>query len=103
MTYRRTRREAGFLNSLVSRFEEPSKVFDHIRLWHPEGPWSVGVYTPKRKLVARKYFDRDELAAMQSWLCEFQSQFPRIQWFTESGRDAIRRRNYELSNPPPSV
>jgi hypothetical protein len=92
MTYRRTRRERGFLNSLVSRLETPSKVFEHIQFWHPVGPWNVAVFTPyERKLVCRRYFSGDELASLQQWLLELQPQFNLIQWFVTSGKDATKR------------
>jgi hypothetical protein len=89
MTYRRSRREIAFANSLVSRLETPSKVFEHIKYWHPLGPWSVAVFTPiERKLVCRRYFSGDELALLRDWLTELEPQFRFIQWFVESGKNA---------------
>ena len=90
MTYRRTRREIAFANSLVSRLERPNKVFEHIQYWHPVGPWSVAVFTDERKLVCRRYFNGNELALLQQWFFELQSQFRFIQWFVTSGKDAKR-------------
>jgi hypothetical protein len=89
MIYRRTRREIAFANSMASRLEMPSKVFEHIKYWHPVGPWAVAVFTPiERKLIGRRYFGVDEEASLQQWLSELQLQFDSIQWFVASGKDA---------------
>lgn len=89
MTSRRTARERGFLNSLVSRLEAPSDVFEHIKFWHPVGPWNVAVFTPYgRKLVCRRYFNVNELVSLHLWLLSFEPEFKLIQWFVTSGKDA---------------
>jgi hypothetical protein len=89
MTYRRSRREMAFANSMVSRLEMPNKVPEHIKHWHPAGPWSVAVYTPDtRKLIDRRYFGVDEFGLLKKWLCELQPEFDFIQWFVTSGKDA---------------
>jgi hypothetical protein len=89
MTYRRSRREIAFANSLISERERPSKVFQDIKHWHPAGPWTVAVFTPtERKLIDRRYFGVDEEASLRHWLSELQLQFEFIQWFVASGKDA---------------
>jgi hypothetical protein len=91
MTYRRTRREIAFANSMVSRLESPSKVFELVQYWHPVGPWHVAIFTPaERKLVCRRYFNANEVAPLQQWLFELGSQFKYIQWFVMSGKGTKR-------------
>lgn len=89
MTYRRSRAEIAFANSWVSRLEKPSKLFEHIKHWHPIGPWTIAVFTPKeRKLIDRRRFGADEEVSLQQWLSQLQLQFDLVQWFVASGKNA---------------
>jgi hypothetical protein len=89
MTYRRSRAEIAFSNSLVTTLEKPSKLFERIKYWHPVGPWTVSVFTPDtRGLIGRRHFGVHEEASLQQWFSQLQLHFNFVQWFVASGKDA---------------
>lgn len=86
------RRERAFRNALVSRFMQPSELFEHIKGWHRRGPWFVSLYTnPERKLIVRRYFESDQEAHMRDWLANF-DPIP-VQWIAISADKAERCRH----------
>jgi hypothetical protein len=89
MAYRRSRAEIISAACVPPLIKKTSELFSDLKWWHPNGPWTVAVFEPEdRKLIGRRHFSVAEEELLRRWFAELQPQFPTVQWFVASGKNA---------------